>query len=218
MAHKRMTYLRGLANGLKLYNTLKATNIAEKLHSGQFRKSGEPYVEHPMNVALLLADLQIIDDILLASALLHDVIEDCNVTVQTLINEYGVIEKVATNVQLLSQDKNMSNETFFSQIRTNPHCILIKLADRCHNVSTMMGVVSVDNMKKKYIETRDYIYPLYQYGKKFYPEYSSQLRLMKMQIETLMVAMKAYIRVYDKEFDLDKKVEQKNINTIDLAM
>ena len=64
----------------------KAHKIAEKAHSGQFRKSGEPYISHPLSVALIIAELKL-DYLCIVAAILHDCIEDTSVTKDDLKNE-----------------------------------------------------------------------------------------------------------------------------------
>ena len=67
---------------------MKAYNFAKEKHGEQLRKSGEPYIIHPVQVAYTLAELEL-DDSTVCAALLHDVVEDTDVTNQDLINEFG---------------------------------------------------------------------------------------------------------------------------------
>ncbi|MDD5191336.1 MAG: HD domain-containing protein, partial [Dehalococcoidales bacterium] len=66
----------------------RAYEFALQAHKGQFRKSGESYIEHPLNVAMILAELQL-DASTLAAALLHDVEENCGVTSAELVEKFG---------------------------------------------------------------------------------------------------------------------------------
>ena len=74
------TYIRGFATGAKMSETLKALSFAREKHDGQFRKSGDPYIVHPLTMACNALSLGIRDDEVIATILLHDVCEDCSVS------------------------------------------------------------------------------------------------------------------------------------------
>ncbi|MDR3271762.1 MAG: HD domain-containing protein, partial [Peptococcaceae bacterium] len=82
-------HLHKLSSQGRLALVEKAYWFAEEAHSGQFRNSGEPYIEHPMMVALILAEMEL-DEAAIAAALLHDVIEDTKYTLEDLEQEFGV--------------------------------------------------------------------------------------------------------------------------------
>ncbi len=75
---------------------MKAYNYAKKSHEGQKRMSGEEYIVHPLSVAYILADLRL-DDSTIASAFLHDVVEDTKITHEDIVNEFG--EEIAEMVE-----------------------------------------------------------------------------------------------------------------------
>ena len=76
---KTYAYIKGMAMGLHWNNTLQALSFARKAHNGQYRKSGEPYIVHPLTCASHAIALGLHDDQIIAACLLHDVIEDCHV-------------------------------------------------------------------------------------------------------------------------------------------
>ena len=80
-ADKMYTYIRGYATGANMRETLKALAFARKQHDGQLRKNGEPYIIHPLTMACNALSLGIRDDEVVATILLHDVCEDCDVIV-----------------------------------------------------------------------------------------------------------------------------------------
>ena len=86
----------------------RAHKVAEKAHSGQFRKSGEPYISHPLSVALILAELKL-DYFCIVAAILHDCIEDTSVTKDDVGDQFG--EQVAHIVEGVS---NLTNLEFTS--------------------------------------------------------------------------------------------------------
>lgn len=148
MAHKELIYLKGYAKG-KGYNALlKAIHIANTLHKEQWRRDGSPYIVHPTRVATHLASLGISHEHALAAAMLHDVIEDCGVSAQTLTLIHGVPKDVVDIVELLSYNRSPSKDNYYTGISKNRFATIIKIADRCNNVSTMAGTFDKDKVKE----------------------------------------------------------------------
>ena len=103
----------------------KAYDVAAKAHANQRRKSGEPYIIHPLGVATILAELQM-DETTLAAAFLHDVVEDTETT------KLGKIEYISKEDQQIENYRKM-----FLAMAKDIRVIMIKLADRLHNMRTM---------------------------------------------------------------------------------
>ena len=82
---------------------MKAYEYANNAHNGQLRKSGEPYIIHPIEVAYIVASIQL-DDYAICAALLHDVVEDTSVTLEDIENEFG--KDIATSLALYPSKKN----------------------------------------------------------------------------------------------------------------
>lgn len=106
--------------------TLKAMDIAYAAHHGQRDKAGMPYIFHPFWVAE-----QMDDEMTVCAALLHDVVEDTNVTLRQLEDVFP--EEVTEIVRLLTHDKNVSYEDYLRAIALSPAARKIKLADISHN-------------------------------------------------------------------------------------
>ena len=123
----------------------RAYAFAEEKHRGVTRKTGEAYIEHPLAVARILAELGM-DDIPLAAALLHDVPEDCNVSFEEMTERFGpevahLVEGVTKLKQIrfdTKADKQAENlRKLFLAIAGDVRVIIVKLADRLHNMRTL---------------------------------------------------------------------------------
>ena len=124
---------------------LKSYDYARKHHGDQVRKSGEPYLVHPLNVAYILADLGL-DDSTICAGLMHDLVEDTDVTQDDITNEFGteISEMVAgvtklSSIQFASIEEQQAEDyrKMFLAMGKDIRVILIKLADRLHNMRTL---------------------------------------------------------------------------------
>ena len=146
----------------------KAYNFAKKSHGDQKRKSGEPYIIHPIHTALILADLELDKESIMAG-LLHDVMEDTKVTREQMISEFGeeVTDLVdgVTKLTKLDYDadkveKQAENlRKMFLAMPKDIRVILIKLADRLHNMRTLQ-YMTPEKQKEKSKETMEIYAPI----------------------------------------------------------
>ena len=124
----------------------KALDIAIDAHKNQYRKSGEPYIFHPISVARIVAEKIGLDANSIASALLHDVVEDSEYNIEKIKSLFGkkiaMIVEGLTKISKLKKDKipSIQSENFRKMLLTlndDVRVILIKIADRLHNMRTM---------------------------------------------------------------------------------
>ncbi len=145
----------------------KAFYFSKKAHEGQFRKSGEPFFTHPVEVALILSDLGM-DDAAIAAAMLHDTIEDTQYTFEDIKKEFG--EEVAILVEgvtKLGQIPYSSKEEqqaenlrkMLMAMAKDIRVIIIKLADRLHNLRTIKSMPE-EKRREKALETMEIYAPI----------------------------------------------------------
>ena len=148
----------------------KAYEYASILHSGQFRQSGEPYIIHPLNVACILADMHADGDTICAG-LLHDTLEDTNITKEEIAHDFNEdianlvdgVTKLAKMNFSSKQDQNYANtRKIITSITDDVRIIIIKLADRLHNMQTLQ-FKSEFKQKENSLETMDIFVPLAYY-------------------------------------------------------
>ena len=202
---------RTLVEGVKRYHPsddltmiAKAYQVAEEAHKGQKRKSGEPYIIHPLCVAIILADLEL-DKESIAAGLLHDVVEDTIMTTEELEKEFGsevaLIVDGVTKLGRLSYSKDKVEEQaenlrkMFLAMAKDIRVILVKLADRLHNMRTAK-YWSPEKQKEKARETMDIYAPI-----------AHRLGISKIKVELDDLSLK-YLEP-EAYYDLVKNVNMK---------
>lgn len=136
----------------------EAVSFATRWHGDQRRPAGEPYVEHLLEATAFLAyGAGVTSRAMLTAAVLHDVVEDTDCTLETVEAEFG--NEVATLVDWVT--KSSDREAYLARLRTAPvDALLVKLADRASNVQRLDTHPRVEKQRKYYAETVRWIVPL----------------------------------------------------------
>ena len=179
----------------------KAYRIADEAHKNQVRKSGEAYIIHPLCVAIILAELEL-DKETIVAGLLHDVVEDTVMTEEEIAQEFGdevaLLVDGVTKLGQLSYDADKVEvqaenlRKMFLAMAKDIRVILIKLADRLHNMRTLK-YMRAEKQKEKARETMDIYAPIAQ-----------RLGISKIKIELDDLSLK-YLES-DAYYDLVEKI------------
>ena len=189
MIEEMYQYLEKYANENTMKQTSKMLPYAFKAHEGQYRKGKDknvPYIHHPLLIACHALALGLHSDNLVSAALLHDVCEDCDIKVE----ELPVNEETREIVALLTKDKSISMEQYYTKISQNADATINKLLDRCNNVSEMSRGFNKEKMHRYIMETETWFYPLMQKAIEDFPKYAGQIFLIQYHINSVLEAIK----------------------------
>jgi (p)ppGpp synthase/HD superfamily hydrolase len=123
--------------------TKKAMRVAYEAHQGQDDKGGAPYIFHPLHLAE-----QMKDELSVTAALLHDVLEDTDVTIKKL-RKHGFSDEVIEIVKLLTHEKEVTYFEYIENLKLNPVALMIKIADLKHNSDTTRYHEQYEKLPKK---------------------------------------------------------------------
>ncbi len=148
-----------------------ALHLANRAHAGQTREDGSPYIDHPLAVLRLLWQCSIdLPAEAYSAALLHDVLEDTQMTYEDLLASVG--SEIAAVVRMLTKDetyyalpKNMREHVYLRRLKeassSYPYIVLIKIADRLHNIQTS-DALSPERRQRLLIETQEIYLPFFE--------------------------------------------------------
>lgn len=187
------TYVKAKAQAAGLVQTLAALPMMREKHSGQGRKGTTvPYYVHPLTLACHALAMNIVDDNVLASCLLHDVVEDTD----TALSALPVGDTVRETVRLVSHntygsesEKEKNKPLYYGNIQKSSLACLVKCLDRCNNLSTMADGFRKEKMVKYVKQTEEYVLPLLDVVKEV-PEWNNAAWLLRYQMVTMLEAFK----------------------------
>lgn len=134
--------------------TNKALKIAYTAHHGQLDKSGLPYIFHPLHLAE-----QMNDEISTCVAILHDVVEDTEISFDQLAKEFP--NEIIESIQLLTRDDNIQYFEYIRNIKEDPIAVKVKLADLDHNLDitrfrgTKKDLSKTESLRRRYLKAKD---------------------------------------------------------------
>ncbi|MHA6265266.1 RelA/SpoT family protein [Aliiroseovarius sp. CAU 1755] len=213
--------LDGLVDRIHRYNPKSKTDLIRaayeygaRMHEGQTRHSGEPYFTHPFAVAEILADMRL-DDATIITALLHDTIEDTGSTYSEVSKLFGsdVAELVdgvtkLTNLQLSSSETKQAENfrKLFMAMSKDLRVILVKLADRLHNMRTIRAM-RPDKQVQKSRETMDIYAPLAgRMGMQWMREELEDLAFHVLNPEGRSSIIRRFLRLQKESGDVIEKI------------
>jgi len=199
LKQKIIQNLKDSANERELDLLEKAFEFAEKSHFEQKRESGEPFVNHPLRVALVISQMKLDINAVIASVL-HDVVEDCKIPISEIKSQFNedvsflVNGLIKVNKIKYNEDGNVEKENFKNMILAmakDIRIVIIKLADRLDNMKTLWSL-EPEKRRKKSLETLEILAPL---------AYRLGMSDIGAQLEDL-----AFPYVYEKEYKLTKRI------------
>lgn len=227
MIRLQYEYLEYIAAERQLYNLAIALPLARGIHNGAHRKAkitrnGNsyrlPYVIHCLNVCKMLADIQMDmsheeEDICLAAALCHDMIEDVPFPDhgKELYTKYGLDPRVYETVLLVTKNREATPEEeaeHFHRIEENKFSLLVKLSDRGNNVEDLYNR-SCWKVHEYVGETRTFFIPMIEYGREHYPELIDAIEVLSDKINTLTEVAEILVERYEqKEQELEQRLKE----------
>ncbi|MCR5837890.1 MAG: hypothetical protein K6G88_15435 [Lachnospiraceae bacterium] len=192
-------YIQDMAVKYNLSQTLEALPYVCRMHEGQYRK-GEcklPYSIHPLTVAAHALALHIIDDVVIATSLCHDICEDCKDENGNRIsaNDLPIGDEAKAAVALLTKKKRKDfvKKEYYDNIQNNQVAMIVKVLDRCHNISKMATGFSKERINGYIAETEQYVFPLIDIIEKNYPEYKEKMFVIRYHMLAVMESLKRYV-------------------------
>ncbi|SFN82179.1 guanosine-3',5'-bis(diphosphate) 3'-pyrophosphohydrolase [Roseovarius lutimaris] len=202
-----------------------AYDYGRAMHEGQFRHSGEPYFTHPVAVAAILTE-QRLDDATIITALLHDTIEDTKASYQTVEQKFGrevadLVDGVTklTNLQLSSSETKQAENfrKLFMAMSKDLRVILVKLADRLHNMRTIKAM-RPDKQAQKARETMDIFAPLAgRMGMQWMREELEDLAFRVLNPEARASIIRRFITLQKESGDVIERITNDMCHELDKA-
>ncbi len=221
MALDRLIEVEDLIDRVRAYNPRtdegmirNAYDYGRAMHAGQLRQSGEPYFTHPVAVASILTEMRL-DDATIVTALLHDTVEDTRSTYGEIAERFGteVAELVdgvtkLTNLQLSSSESKQAENfrKLFMAMSKDLRVILVKLADRLHNMRTIKAMRQ-EKQEQKARETMEIFAPLAgRMGMQWMRDELEDLAFAVLNSEGRNSIMRRFIRLQRETGDVVKKI------------
>jgi len=168
--HKEIELITSYLNTEEKNKVIHALRLSEEAHSNQLRKSGDPFITHPLEVAKILTSIKLDADSIVAG-LLHDTLEDTNLNIEEIYKNFGdqIVELVEGLTKINKYSLKVNNQKFGENYKKlilattkDLRVILVKLADRLHNMRTIKFIKDENKKTKIALETLEVFAPLAQ--------------------------------------------------------
>ncbi len=168
--HKEIELITSYLNAEEKNKVRHALRLSEEAHSNQLRKSGDPFITHPLEVAKILTSIRLDADSIVAG-LLHDTLEDTNLNIDEIYNNFGnqIVELVEGLTKINKYSLKVNNQKFGENYKKlilattkDLRVILVKLADRLHNMRTIQFIKDENKKTRIALETLEVFAPLAQ--------------------------------------------------------
>ena len=168
--HKELESITSYLTKQEKYKVIDALRLSQEAHSNQLRKSGDPFITHPLEVAKILTSIKLDADSIVAG-LLHDTLEDTNLDIEEINKKFGneIVELVEGLTKINKYSLKVKNQKFGENYKKlilattkDLRVILVKLADRLHNMRTIQFIKDENKKTKIALETLEVFSPLAQ--------------------------------------------------------
>lgn len=204
---KKRTALKSYCRGRGYHNAIRTLSFAEKYHIGYRKDDKTPEFQHQIEICLYAMTLKGLrideEEKLIQLILLHDVVEDYNVSLTEIEKRFG--KEVADDVEAISKIVNgvkKSEEAYYAGMRSRIRVILAKGCDRVHNVQTMRGVFSFKKQEQYILEVKTIFLPLLKYARDEAPEYCEAFNNIKHMlqsqiewVEEMLAALRSNVKI-----------------------
>ena len=199
------TYLRGRLDGAGFEQSQKALEIARREHKDDVRKSGKPYIVHPLSMACDAIACRGATDEIIATILLHDVCEDHHNRTRNEVEQYlsslpigdvvrrGVLRM--TIIQFENEEKAETKRRYFNELIESREAIVCKAFDRYANLNDAEGALSEEAIVKNIRETHELLMPVLKEAKYTYPELSDMFHTIRTALKRTINLMARYHNV-----------------------
>lgn len=195
---KAICAMRYWLHGKEFYTALKALEFASKYHTGVRKDGKTPEFHHQMSVALFVRTLEkglLFPQETLSTAILHDVVEDYNVSLSDIQTKFGAMtaEAVAALSKQIDGFKK-SDRDYYNQIAHNPIASIVKGADRINNIQTMLGVFTADKQFSYIAESESLVTPMLKTARRLFPEQEASYENIKNMLVAQISILKGLLR------------------------
>ena len=211
---KMYTYIRGYLVGAKMTQSIVALQFAREKHKNQTRKNGVPYIVHPLSMVSYAIALNVSDDNIISTLLLHDVAEDCGIAIENLpVND--TVKNAVKHMTVTKFDTDVNKiETkcrYFKNLLECKEALICKAFDRYDNLSDMAFSLTDDAIGKNAAETDILLLPVLKEAKEKWAELSNILYALRTNIRRMNDVLKFHhMEEYEKWAKLYKRIPEQN--------